>query len=50
MSSACFIRHSDSLYATGELEISRGMEKEMAWEKRVEIKIAIFLSDLGPFT
>lgn len=31
-------------------EISRGTEKETAWKNSVEIKIAIFLSDLGPYT
>lgn len=31
-------------------EILRGTEKEAAWKNRVEIKTAIFLSDLGPYT
>lgn len=31
-------------------EILRGTEKEMAWKNRVEIKIAIFLSEQGPCT
>lgn len=39
-----------TLYHRRTREISRGTEKEMAWKSRVEIKIAIFLSDLGPYT